>query len=94
MWQQLMLRKMVRKKEKVFGEFLKLAAVKNNISLNLIEMSEVIFTEQLGLNLRNNIAHGLCEKEDFDKNTAHIVLQMSILITRFDWVANKDAMKA
>lgn len=75
-------------KEKIFGEFLRSDMVKNNVPARLIELSEVIFTDQLGLNLRNNIAHGLCEKEDFNKNTAYIIFQMLILITTFDWIAN------
>ena len=56
-------------------------------------MSEVIFTDELGLNLRNNIAHGLCEREDFDKNTAYLVFMMLLMITRFDWVAYGIAEK-
>ena len=76
-------------KEKIFGEFLKSEMVKNNLPAIIVEMSEIIFTDQLGLNLRNNIAHGLCEKEDFNKNTSYIVFQMLIIITCFDWIANK-----
>ena len=76
-------------KEKIFGEFLKSEMVKKNLPAIIVEMSEIIFTDQLGLNLRNNIAHGLCEKEDFNKNTSYIVFQMLIIITCFDWIANK-----
>ena len=73
-------------KERIFGEFLSMQIVKDNIPKRLLEMTKVVFTEQLGLNLRNNIAHGLCEIRDFEKNDAYIVLGMLILITRFDWI--------
>jgi hypothetical protein len=74
--------------EKIFGEFLRSDTVRDNVPVTLLELSEVIFTEKNGLNLRNKIAHGLCEKDDFDKNTAYIVLLMLILVTAFDWIAN------
>ncbi len=72
--------------EKIFGEFLNLEIVKENVPKKLIELTRVIFVDQLGLNLRNNIAHGLCEIKDFDRNGAYIILTMLILITRFDWI--------
>lgn len=73
--------------EKIFGVFIRSEMVKEYMPKSLVDMSEVIFTDDFGLNLRNNIAHGLCEKEDFDKNTAYLVFMMLLMITRFDWVA-------
>jgi len=73
--------------EKIFGAFIRSEMVKEYMPQSLIDMSEVVFTDELGLNLRNNIAHGLCEKEAFDKNTAYLVFMMLLMITRFDWVA-------
>ena len=61
--------------------------VKDNIPKRLLELTKVIFTEQLGLNLRNNIAHGLCDIRDFDKNDAYLVFAMLILSTTFDWIS-------
>lgn len=79
--------------EKIFGVFIRTDMVKEYMPQSLIDMSEVVFTDELGLNLRNNIAHGLCEKEDFDKNTAYLVFMMLLMITRFDWVAYEIAEK-
>ena len=79
--------------EKIFGVFIRSNMVKEYLPQSLIDMSEVVFTDELGLNLRNNIAHGLCEKEDFNKNTAYLVFMMLLMITRFDWVAYGIAEK-
>lgn len=79
--------------EKIFGVFIRSNMVKEYMPQSLIDMSEVVFTDELGLNLRNNIAHGLCEKEDFNKNTAYLVFMMLLMITRFDWVAYGIAEK-
>lgn len=79
--------------EKIFGVFIRSEMVKEYMPKCLVDMSEVIFTDELGLNLRNNIAHGLCEREDFDKNTAYLVFMMLLMITRFDWVAYGIAEK-
>jgi len=73
-------------KERVFGEFLNMKVVKEIIPKRLMELSKVTLTEQLGMNLRNNIAYGLCDVRDFNKNEAYIVFTMLILITSYDGI--------
>jgi len=50
---------------------------------NLRRYYEVIFSDPNGINLRNNIAHGLVEVEEMNRQTVELVLYSLLTLTRF-----------
>jgi hypothetical protein len=50
---------------------------------NLRRYYEVVFSDPNGMNLRNNIAHGLVEVQEMNRQTAELVLYSLLTLTRF-----------
>lgn len=72
--------------EQNFNDFLRQAFVRESLDENLLFMIEFVMVEQLGKNLRNNIAHGLSDIKAFRKNNCLIVVYLFWLITAIKWV--------
>ncbi|SHH59691.1 DUF4209 domain-containing protein [Clostridium grantii] len=71
--------------EKTFNEFLREDFVKDTISSDLLYMIEFVLVEQLGKNLRNNIAHGLIELKTLNKTNCLIMVYLFWMITAYKW---------
>lgn len=72
--------------EQNFNDFLRQDFVRESLDENLLFMIEFVMVEQLGKNLRNNIAHGLSDIKAFRKNNCLIVVYLFWLITDIKWV--------
>ena len=72
--------------EQNFNDFLRQDFVREYLDENLLFMIEFVMVEQLGKNLRNNIAHGLSDIKAFRKNNCLIVVYLFWLITDIKWV--------
>lgn len=67
--------------EQTFNDFLHQPFVKDTIEPDLLFMIEFIMVDQLGYNLRNNIAHGLLELSAFRKSTCLMVIYLFFIVT-------------
>lgn len=72
-------------REQTFNDFLHQPFVKDAIEPNLLFMIEFIMVDQLGYNLRNNIAHGLLELSTFRKATCLMVIYLFLIVTSIRW---------
>lgn len=72
--------------EQNFNDFLRQDFVRESLDENLLFMIEFVMVEQLGKNLRNNIAHGLSDIKAFRKNNCLIVVYLFWLITDIKWI--------
>ena len=72
--------------EQVFNTFLDNEYVKRLTPPVLLDMISITMVNQLGLNLRNDIAHGICEEKDYSKTNCGISLLILVLITMFNWI--------
>lgn len=79
--------------EQNFNDFLRQDFVKETLDENLLFMIEFVMVEQLGKNLRNNIAHGLSDIKTFRKNNCLIVIYLFWLITAIKWVFPYENIK-
>jgi len=71
--------------EQNFNDFLRQDFVKETIDVDLLFMIEFVMIEQLGKNLRNNIAHGLSDIKTFRKTNCLIVIYLFWMITSIKW---------
>lgn len=71
--------------EQTFNDFLLQQYVKDTIESDLIFMIDFVMVNQLGKNLRNNIAHGLLDIKQFNKTNCIIVIYLFFLITAIRW---------
>jgi len=71
--------------EQTFNDFLHQPFVKDLIEPDLLFMIEFIMVDQLGYNLRNNIAHGLLELSAFRKSTCLMVIYLFFIVTCIRW---------
>lgn len=71
--------------EQNFNDFLRQDFVQESLDDNLLFMIEFVMVEQLGKNLRNNIAHGLSDIRVFRKNNCLICIYLFLLITAIKW---------
>lgn len=65
--------------EQNFNDFLRQDFVRESLDKNLLFMIEFVMVEQLGKNLRNNIAHGLSDIKAFRKNNCLMVLYLFLV---------------
>lgn len=72
--------------EQNFNDFLRQDFVREVLDENLLFMIEFVMVEQLGKNLRNNIAHGLSDIKVFRKNNCLMVVYLFCMITAIKWV--------
>ena len=71
--------------EQTFNDFLLQQYVKDTIESDLLFMIDFVMVNQLGKNLRNNIAHGLLDIKQFNKTNCLIVIYLFFLITAIRW---------
>ncbi|MFL0196241.1 DUF4209 domain-containing protein [Clostridium sp. WILCCON 0269] len=64
-------------------------ALSFSIENAITRIDELVMVEQLGKNLRNNIAHGLAGIDTFGKTNCLIVIYLFFLITATKWDFNK-----
>lgn len=83
------IRSQTNQHEQTFNEFLCSHIVKSNIPELLLNIIKYVMVEDIGFNLRNNIAHGLINLESFNETMSNIVLFLILSITRFDWIEYK-----
>ena len=79
----------VAQKEQTFTEFLKNEFVKV-LPEEYLFLIEYVMTCQLGLNLRNNIAHGLIAMRDISKETTLLVLYLFFILLGFSLDEDTD----
>lgn len=79
--------------EQNFNDFLRQEFVRKVLDKNLLFMIEFVMVEQLGKNLRNNIAHGLSDINTFRKNNCLIVIYLFWKITSIKWKFEPDKNK-
>ncbi len=79
--------------EQTFGDFLKNDFVKNNIDNNLLYFIKFVMVDDLGYNLRNNIAHGLAGVGMFNYYVSLIVIYMFFMLTNYMWKTNEEEIE-
>ena len=71
--------------EQTFNDFLNQDFVQESLNDDLIFMIDYVMVSQIGKNLRNNIAHGLCDERVFNRTNCLIVLYLFFVITNLKW---------
>lgn len=88
------IKKSATQHEQTFNEFLENDFVKNNIDSDTLFLIKYVMVDNLGYNLRNDIAHGLAGADKFSRNVANIVLFLYFILTNLCWetkaVENKE----
>lgn len=88
------IKKSATQHEQTFNEFLENDFVKDNIDSDTLFLIKYVMVDNLGYNLRNDIAHGLAEEYKFSRNMANIVLLLYFILTNLRWeikrVGNKE----
>lgn len=79
--------------EQTFNQFLKKPFVKRNIDEDFLKMIEFVLVDEVGYNLRNNIAHGLSTMRDFKRDYAHTIVYMYFVLTTYHWNFGNEADK-
>ncbi|MDU4471463.1 MAG: DUF4209 domain-containing protein [Clostridium perfringens] len=79
------IKKSATQHEQTFNEFLENDFVKENIDSDTLFLIKYVMVENLGFNLRNDIAHGLAGADKFSKNIANIVLWLYFILTDLGW---------
>lgn len=71
--------------EQTFNQFLEQDFVKSNIPENFRFFIKYIMVDELGYNLRNNIAHGIARLSEFTQEKCLIVIYAYFILTLFGW---------
>lgn len=79
------IKKSATQHEQTFNEFLENDFVKDNIDSDIIFFIKYVMVDNLGYNLRNDIAHGLAGADKFSRNIANIVLCLYFILTDLCW---------
>lgn len=79
------IKKSATQHEQTFNEFLENDFVKNNIDSDTLFLIKYVMVDNLGYNLRNDIAHGLAGADKFSRNIANIVLFLYFILTNLCW---------
>lgn len=69
--------------EETFNEFLSRQDIREALGEDIHKLIEIVMVEQSGLNLRNNVAHGLMGLSEFDENTNILVIYLFLILTRY-----------
>lgn len=76
--------------EQNFNDFLLNEFVKANIDEDFLFFIRFVMVEDIGYNLRNNIAHGLANLEIFNKRNALILIYLFFMLTNFEWKTSSE----
>lgn len=79
--------------EQVMSEFLLRDEVREVLSENFVTYIEIVMVSQNGLNIRNNIAHGLAVPGIFVKESAVIILHLFLLLFGYKIVSDDESSK-
>lgn len=79
--------------EQNFNDFLNQDFVQEALNDDLIFMIEYVMVSQIGKNLRNNIAHGLCDERVFNRTNCLIVLYLFFVITNLKWEITENGLE-
>ncbi|GAA0738653.1 DUF4209 domain-containing protein [Clostridium oceanicum] len=80
----------VTQHEQNFNDFIRNDFVKKNIEMDTLFLIQYIMVDNLGYNLRNDVAHGLAGLDKFNRNTANIVIYLFFRLTNLHWEINKN----
>lgn len=69
--------------EETFNEFLSREDIKISLGENVHKLIQIVMVENSGLNLRNEIAHGLIKFSDITKTKCILVVYLFLLLTRY-----------
>lgn len=83
------IKKSATQHEQTFNEFLENNFVKENIDSDTLFLIKYVMVDNLGYNLRNDIAHGLAGSDKFSRNIANIVLFLYFILTNLYWKAEE-----
>lgn len=72
-------------KEQVLNQFLNQDFVVEKIGEDKVEFLRMLLVDELGLNLRNDVAHGLSKLRDFNEVNANVVLYLFFMLIKFEW---------
>jgi hypothetical protein len=75
------IKKGTTQQEQTFTKFLEREEVKDFLGTNFHRYLEMVMVDQTGLNLRNDIAHGLIKPEDCNETNAQTVLHLLLMLT-------------
>ena len=70
--------------EITFNEFLVKDYIKTFLGKDIHTLIQIIMVEPMGLNLRNEIAHGLIKQSDITKSKCILVIYLFLILTRYD----------
>lgn len=79
------IKKSATQHEQTFNEFLENNFVKDNIDSDTLFLIKYVMIDNLGYNLRNDIAHGLAGVDKFNRYIANIVLFLYFILTDLCW---------
>lgn len=71
--------------EETFNEFLKREEIKDALGENIHKLIQIVMVEQTGLNLRNDIAHGLIGFSNVTKTKCVLVIYLYLLLTNIKY---------
>lgn len=69
--------------EETFNEFLNREDIKSSLGENVHKLIQIVMVEQSGLNLRNEIAHGLIKFSEITKTKNILVIYLYLILTRY-----------
>ena len=72
-------------KEQVFNQYLNQDFVVEKIGEDKVEFLRLLLVDELGLNLRNDVAHGLSKLDNLNEVNANIVLYLFFMLIKFEW---------
>lgn len=78
------IKKRTNQHEQTFNEFLDREDVKSSLGDNIHKLIQIVMVEQSGLNLRNNIAHGLIDFASMTKSRCILVIFLFLILTRYE----------
>ncbi|MEH7298524.1 MULTISPECIES: DUF4209 domain-containing protein [Bacillus] len=70
--------------EETFNEFLNREDIKSSLGNDIHKLIQIVMVEQAGLNLRNQIAHGLINFSSITKAQCLLVIYLFLVLTRFE----------
>lgn len=69
--------------EETFNEFLNREDIKSSLGDDIHKLIQIVMVEQAGLNLRNEIAHGLIKFSDITNTICILVVYLFLVLTRY-----------
>ncbi|AID41460.1 DUF4209 domain-containing protein [Staphylococcus xylosus] len=78
------IRKGNTQQEVTFNEFLLRADIRSALGNDVHKLIQIVMVEQSGLNLRNEIAHGLIELHNINYTKCILVIYLFLILTRYE----------